>query len=80
MCFLCNFKKVNFPKIATSFFLNTLRFIKNDVICCFMNNKYTSISGGANTNHSATEKSHTFLYASGSNQVNVFVNKTKNIE
>ena len=47
---------------------------------CFMNNKYTSISGVANTNHSATEKSHPFLQTSGSNQVNVFVNKTKNTE
>ena len=47
---------------------------------CFMNNKYTSISGGANTNHSATEKSHPFLHTSGSNQVNGFVNKTKNTE
>ena len=28
-------------------------------------------------NHSATEKSHPFLHTSGSNQVNVFVNKTK---
>ena len=47
---------------------------------CFMNNKYTSISGGAITNHYATEKSHPFLLTSGSNQVNVFVNKTKNNE
>ena len=38
---------------------------------CFMINKYTSISGGANTNHSVTEKSHPVLHTSGLNQVNV---------
>ena len=43
----------------------------------FMNSKYTSISGGANTNHSATEKFHPFLHTSGSNQVNVFSIKPK---
>ena len=31
-------------------------------------------------NHSATEKSHQFLHASGSNQKSSFVNKIKNSE
>ena len=46
----------------------------------FMNTKYTLIPGGGNTNDSTTEKSHPFLHTSGANQVNVFVNKTKNTE
>ena len=43
-----------------------------------MNIKYTLISPGANTNGSATEKSHPFLYTSGSKHVISFVNKNQN--
>ena len=62
------------------FFQKHFKINKKWCHICFMNNKYTSISGGANMNHSATEKSHPFLHTSGSNQVKVFVNKTKNTE
>ena len=47
------------------------------IFVCFMNNKYTSKTRGAYTNHFVTEKSYPFMHTSGSNQV-FFVNKIKN--